>query len=183
MSTLIQTNLSPSNIHHFWASSSRIHYYPNPIYTSNLIFSKFTGLFKESTEMEFQDELRHIILCAYMQSGKTSTYQRIIHLMLSTNKVNHVVILCGLSDTELYQQSIQDTLKYNEEFYRNGRIRIYYNQHFKNRRIPNKDTLYIMDESDRDSTKDSLLHQLLSRHGIPIDGDAKQLKKKETISF
>lgn len=115
--------------------------------------------------------IRHVIMTAYMQSGKTGTYHRIIKEMLERGIVQNVVILCGMADNSLYNQSIQDANQYNREYVQNGKIQIYYNNHFKRARLPTRNVLYVIDESERDSTKDSLLHKMANRHGIPLDGD------------
>ena len=133
----------------------------------------------------FKKGHRHVILTAEMQSGKTGTFQTTIHCMLNDSTVDHVVVLCGMSDTNLYTQAITDTRKYNAHYFDEGRIHVFFLQHLKKTDVreilsilekPN--LLIVTDESDRDSTKGSVYHQIMTMARIPVNGDNTMLTER-----
>lgn len=131
-------------------------------------------------EMYFRDGQRHVILTAQMQSGKTGTFHNLIHRMLSSELAKRSVLLCGMSDTRLYEQARDDALEYNEPLVDSGRLVVRYLQHFKTFNLPRttRDILLILDESDRDSKVGSKLDHLLARAGIPINGNSDILEER-----
>jgi hypothetical protein len=131
-------------------------------------------------EMYFRDGKRHVILTAQMQSGKTGTFHNLVHRMHTSEMVRYSVLLCGMSDTQLYEQARDDALEYNEPLVDSGRVVVRYLQHFKNFNLPRttRDILLILDESDRDSKVGSKLDHLLARAGIPINGNSDILEER-----
>lgn len=131
-------------------------------------------------EMYFRDGKRHVILTAQMQSGKTGTFHNLIHRMLSSELAKRSVLLCGMSDTRLYEQARDDALEYNEPLVDSGSLVVRYLQHFKSFNLPRttRDILLILDESDRDSKVGSKLDHLLARAGIPINGNSDILEER-----
>lgn len=129
----------------------------------------------------FESNKRHVYITAEMQSGKTGTFHYIARNCLLNNTVESVYLICGMSDTKMYTQAIQDTRRYNADLA--DKIHVIYLQHIKHTdtdfEIP-PNSLIITDESDRDSTKDSLYHKLMIRSRIPVDGNNDQLMEKNT---
>lgn len=139
-----------------------------------------------STEVvyHFAEGRHHVILSAYMQSGKTGTFHHVIRTMLANRKVKHVVLFCGMSDTKLCRQAHQDCERYNSDF--EEMIDIVYLQDLmtdsKKERILSllrrRDMLIVTDECDRDSKRGSLYHQLLNTAHVPVNGDVSILAER-----
>lgn len=133
-----------------------------------------------SVEMFFQAEHRHVILTAQMQSGKTGTFHNIIERMHTSGLVSKSILLCGMSDENLYNQAVRDASEYNSLLVDTGKLKVKYLQHLNRFNISGtfRDALIIIDESDRDSKVGSRMDKLLSRAGIPINGNTSILKER-----
>lgn len=133
-----------------------------------------------SVEMFFKAEHRHVILTAQMQSGKTGTFHNIIERMHTSGLVNKSILLCGMSDENLYNQAVRDASEYNSLLVDTGKLKVKYLQHLNRFNISGtfRDALIIIDESDRDSKVGSRMDKLLSRAGIPINGNTHILKER-----
>lgn len=142
-----------------------------------------------STEVvyHFAEGRHHVILSAYMQSGKTGTFHHIIRTMLTNHKVKHVVLFCGMSDTKLCHQAHRDCEQYNADLIET--IDIVYLQDLMTRHkqerilslLRRRDILIVTDESDRDSKQGSLYHQLLNTARIPVNGDVSILAERNVF--
>jgi len=133
-----------------------------------------------SVEMYFRDEHRHVILTAQMQSGKTGTFHNIIERMHTSGLVNKSILLCGMSDDNLYKQAVRDASEYNSLLVDTCKLKVKYLQHLNRFNISDtfRDALIIIDESDRDSKVGSRMDKLLSNAGIPINGNTHILKER-----
>ena len=130
--------------------------------------------------MYFRAEHRHVILTAQMQSGKTGTFHNIIERMHTGGLVNKSILLCGMSDDNLYNQAVRDASEYNPLLVDTGKLKVKYLQHLNRFNISDtfRDALIIIDESDRDSKVGSRMDKLLSNAGIPINGNTHILKER-----
>jgi hypothetical protein len=82
-----------------------------------LASSKVLRVFKEEGK-------RYCMLVAYPQSGKSGTFQSVIRNLLVNDYVKRAIILTGSAETELRNQLVEDTKKYNGSFYETGAIHI-----------------------------------------------------------
>lgn len=154
------------------------------LYTPISMF--YANQLNASTEVvyHFAEGRHHVILCAYMQSGKTGTFHHVIRTMLTNRKVKHVVLFCGMSDTKLCRQAHRDCERYNADL--TEKIDIIYLQDLmtdsKKERILSllrrRDMLIVTDECDRDSKRGSLYHRLLNTAHVPVNGDVSLLTER-----
>ena len=60
-----------------------------------------------------QTRIRHTILRAQCQAGKTGAFHRLIREMFENGDITHAYIICGSSELRLREQAEEDTQKYN----------------------------------------------------------------------
>ena len=126
----------------------------------------------------FLSGTRFALLSALCQSGKTGTFQSLIQQMLVAGDVSHAYILCGSSETQLRQQSVDDTKTANSANF--GRIKILFHQDFSDATLDVKNALFVLDESHMVQTKGQQLHQFLLKYGITLDGNPEPLEKNNS---
>lgn len=126
----------------------------------------------------FESGERHIILAAQMQSGKTGVITLVSKKFLQEHPEFNVLYICALSDTLLKKQAISDFQDVIPTEYKD-RVNIKFLQDFKTSVFEIKiNTLIIIDESDRDSTKGQSLDKLLLFNNIKMDGNTLSLESR-----
>lgn len=123
-------------------------------------------------------KLRYAMLKARCQSGKTGCYQHLIRSMIRNGDIKTAIILCGSNELQLRSQAIDDTIEHNKEYYDMGLITILFRQDFNKSDLIIENSLIVVDESHLDQTEGQQLSQLLSRHGLSMDGNSVILNEK-----
>ena len=126
-------------------------------------------------------QIRYAILMAKCQSGKTGAFQELIRLMLSSDVVQKVYILCGSSEIGLREQAIQDTKKANNASYESDKIKVLFRQDFKGYTMDITKALIIVDESHLDQAQNQELDKFLADHGLSMDGNPTKLNEKNAF--
>jgi len=126
----------------------------------------------------FESGERHIILAAQMQSGKTGTFTHLAKKFLKDRPEFNVLHICPMSDTRLKAQAEMDYQSVIPAEHME-RVKIQFLQDFKTSAFTiQKNTLIIIDESDRDSSKEQSLDRLLRHNRIQMDGNTASLESK-----
>ena len=97
-------------------------------------------------EAMFDRDHHYVLLLAQMQMGKSGTYWRVILEALSKGVIEHVYIISGNRERELYHQVQEDALESGEEW--GDKIKIIWGSHLSQKqvRVPS-DTLIVWDEA------------------------------------
>ena len=139
-----------------------------------LASSKVLRVFKEEGK-------RYCMLVAYPQSGKSGTFQSVIRNLLVNDYVKRAIILTGSAETELRNQLVEDTKKYNGSFYEDGAIHILMRQDLEAKLPALMDgtpTLIVHEESHLVQTRGQTLHKVFAPLGITITGDDEPLRAR-----
>jgi len=126
------------------------------------------------------------ILQAQMQSGKTDTFLWVAAEMLMKKEVDHVVVMCGSSETTLRTDMVDQCTNGDSDFWiwmednthssgahrREARknIHVIFGQDFKKFQRPEGKILWIWDESHYAQTKAQRPEVLFKTHGIDPTG-------------
>ena len=149
---------------------------------------------------------RWAILMAQMQSGKTEAFLFIAAEMIRLGRVNNVVIFSGNADTDLKAQIVNivtNQVKDEKSFYIKyriylkqnmisdeecdhiiahmltaGIIRVQWGTELAKYQGPNKNTLFIWEESHYAQNKNQMPSKMMKRVGISANGDVEQLSSK-----
>lgn len=149
---------------------------------------------------------RWAILMAQMQSGKTDTFLFIAAEMIRLDRVKNVVIFSGNADTDLKAQIVNIVtnqvvaeksfyIKYRIYLKQNmisdeecdhiiahmltsGIIRVQWGTELAKYQGPNKNTLFIWEESHYAQNKNQMPSKMMKRVGISANGDVDQLSSK-----
>ena len=149
---------------------------------------------------------RWAILMAQMQSGKTDTFLFIAAEMIRLGRVNNVVIFSGNADTMLKAQIVNIAteqvapeksfyIKYRIYLKQNmisdeecdriiahmltaGVVRVQWGTELAKYQGPNKNTLFIWEESHYAQNKNQMPSKMMKRVGISANGDVEQLSSK-----
>lgn len=121
---------------------------------------------------KFLNNNRYSLLYAYLQSGKTGTYNYVIKKCLDSQLVDKVWIVCGMSETKMKDQAQSDAIMYNNNYI--DRISVYFRTQFK-KILPNivdiRNTLIIIDESHIDQDEHNEMCKMFLKYGLKLDGD------------
>ena len=123
--------------------------------------------------------LRHALLWADVQAGKTRTYHHVIRTMLKRRIVKRAYILCGSSEITLKKQAMADLLELNGDM--TDKITVYFRSEFKKGDMDTKDALVVVDESHMDQTINQQLDKFLVRHGLCLDGTTPKMAADNTF--
>ncbi len=123
--------------------------------------------------------IRHALLWADVQAGKTGTYHHVIRRMLKRRIVKRVYILCGSSEITLKKQAMADLLKYNGDMA--GQITVLFRTEFKKGVMDVKDALIVVDESHLDQTINQQMDKFLVGHGLYLDGTTPKMAEDNTF--
>lgn len=131
-------------------------------------------IFREGT-------IRHVILRADVQSGKTGTYNAVIRHMRLEGLVDHAYVLCGSSETSLRNQARSDAKHYNPEFVAEPTLSVYFRQEFKRARLQTEAgrILVVVDESHMDEGNGMQLDRFLRKHGLHMTGTTPFMQENE----
>lgn len=149
---------------------------------------------------------RWAILMAQMQSGKTETFLFIAAEMIRLGLVTNVVIFSGNADTMLKAQIVNiatEQVAAEKSFYikyriylkqnmisdeecnriianmlKAGIVRVQWGTELAKYQGPNKNTLFIWEESHYAQNKNQMPSKMLKRVGISANGDVEQLSSK-----
>ena len=134
----------------------------------------------------FSQNCSWVILQAQMQSGKTDSFLWVAAEMLRRNDVDHVVVMCGSSETTLRDDMVfhckngdsdfwecyseMKDIRRSEEKELRGKISVIYRQDLKNFQRPAGQILWIWDESHYAQTQDQTMDKFMTRMGLDPTG-------------
>lgn len=152
------------------------HTLPLQRYLNNMFANQAESV--NSITADFESGKRHVILAAQMQSGKTGTFTHLAKKTLKDHTEFNVLHICPMSDTRLKEQAVRDYQSVIPTEHME-RVKILFLQDFKTSTFTiQKNTLIIIDESDRDSSKEQSLDRLLRHNRIQMDGNTSSLESK-----
>lgn len=114
--------------------------------------------------------LRHCLLHANEQSGKTGTYHHLIDLMFEHKLIDNVYILCGSNELELLNQCYKDLEELHINHPYKDKIHIVFRQDFKKITMTPNRKLIIIDESHLVQGVNQTLNKFLARHKLSMAG-------------
>jgi len=123
--------------------------------------------------------LRHGLLRADMQSGKSGVYQTLIRQMMLAQQIDRAYILCGSHELELLNQVCDDVRAWHGGTPFEKRISVVFRQHFKRTRLAPRRMLLIVDESHLVSGRDQSVYAFLRRHGLSMAGTTPAMIRDE----
>lgn len=122
--------------------------------------------------------IHYCFLNADVQSGKTGCFQTVIRNMLAKSMIDRAYILCGSTETELYEQARADTLAYNADYA--DKITVIFRQDFPKHALNVERALIVVDESHMDQSTDHKLAEYLAKYGLAMDGTRPIMLDKKT---
>jgi hypothetical protein len=124
-------------------------------------------------------EVRHVLLHANEQAGKTGTYHNVIGWMLANRYVDRAYILCGSNETELRNQCIQDVQEWHCPAMAK-QIKVVFRQDFKRVKMTTERTLIVVDETHLVQQHDQTLSKYLHDHDLSMTGTTDAMILGET---
>ena len=127
----------------------------------------------------------YALLWAQVQSGKSGTFHCIARMMYWKGLIDHVYILCGSSETNLRNQAISDTRRYQEDIIDD--FKVIFRQDFSKHMPLSENTLnleralIIIDESHMDQDNNQQLSTLLSAYGLSLAGTLPSMRHNSTF--
>jgi hypothetical protein len=114
-------------------------------------------------------EVRHGLLRANEQSGKTGTYHYLINRMMDSGMINRAYILCGSNEIELRSQCEKDVVEWHTAA-QQANIHVVFRQDFKRVRMTTERALIVVDESHLVELHNQTLSKYLADHRLSMAG-------------
>ena len=142
--------------------------FENQSHAANEVFEHFTTT-----------EVRHVLLHANEQAGKTGTYHHVIQQMLEHGYVDRAYIVCGSNETELRNQCHQDVQEWHSADVRQ-QIQVVFRQDFDKVKMNTERSLIVIDETHLVQRHDQTLSKFLRAHGLNMTGTTDAMILHET---
>ena len=182
--------IPPVPIHLIYAEEPECVIYPNELENGQKVLTTFT-------DEESDIHRRWVVLLAFPQSGKTTTFLFVACEMLRLEKVSNVIIMCGNADIDLKNQLVEAKEKFIQYAYdiyleeticinnrtrqtvrqrAQSKISILFGAGLDSGACQVKNTLIIWDEAHYAQDCTNRPHKYLQGVNVTADGDASKLE-------